>query len=399
MVMKTKSMICALVAMVVALGCNKTQDSGYEGTNYIYLSSKAQSMSEGQWTPVVVDVTLTTTLKSDLVLNFEIEGKEGVIELVGTPLTIKAGEKSAQFSIVSKQAGILTEAENFKVNITSDCVLPENVSLKNTLSITVSIEEASTLTKEEQKAVVDAYKSATGIDLSKYLGLVSVSIKLTSNDEETEKPIENVIEGFTNIILGDESNGEYPVLKMTSNAMGLRDLMYNALRASTVADEEVWTDAEYYPINIELMEAIGWNADSDEKFELSLDNIFLNGTDLSYVAEVTDPRDFNSENDPDYEFARINIVPFTFDFSAYERELKAIESGDFERGEYDYDATANPYYWLNCYDITTNDVLQSDLWVEPSAVINNEKLEFTFCYSNYIDSGFNRVIVTYSPIN
>ena len=41
MVMKTKSIICALAAMLVALGCNKTQDPAYEGTNYIYLSGNS----------------------------------------------------------------------------------------------------------------------------------------------------------------------------------------------------------------------------------------------------------------------------------------------------------------------------------------------------------------------
>ena len=165
MVMKTKSMICALAAMVVALGCNKTQDSGYEGTNYIYLSSKAQSIYEGKSTPLVVDVTMTTSLKSDLALDFEIEGREGVLKLEGTPLTIKAGEKSAKFSVVSNQAELLTEAETFKVKLAPDCVLPEGVAFKGAFSFTVANKETSPLSEKEQKAVIDAYETATGIDL------------------------------------------------------------------------------------------------------------------------------------------------------------------------------------------------------------------------------------------
>ena len=398
MVMKTKSIICALAAMLVALGCNKTQDPAYEGTNYIYLSLSSDSMSEKQSNPLVVNVTLTTALMSDIVLDFEIEGPDGVLELDGVPLTIKAGEKSAQFSIISKQAGLLKEAATFKLKLAAGSVLPDGIELKEPLSFIVTINEESPLTEAEQKAIIEAYKKATDVDLSKYLGLVPVSVNVVSIDPETEKPVEKVIEGSTNIILSKDSNTEYPVLKMTSNAMGLRDLMYNALRASTVADEEYWTNAEYYPINALLMEKIKWDANSDEMFEMSLDNIVLKGTELSYIAEVTDPRDINTENDPDYEFAKITIVPFDFDFSAYERELQAIEAGSFERGEYDSDATANPYYWLNCYDIISNDEFESDLWVEPSAVISNEKLEFSFCFSNYIDSDFNRATVTYFPI-
>ena len=253
------------------------------------------------------------------------------------------------------------------------------------------------MTEAEQKAIIEAYKKATDVDLSKYLGLVPVSVNVVYIDPATEERAEKVIEGSTNIILSKDSNKEYPVLKMTSNAMGSRDLMYNALRASTVADEENWTNAENYPIHALLMEKINWDANSDEMFEMSLDNIVLKGTELSYIAEVTDPRDINTDNDPDYEFAKITIVPFHFDFSAYERELQAIEAGTFARGEYDSDATANPYYWLNCYDIISYDE-SSDFWVEPSAVISNEKLEFSFCFSNYNDYDYSRVTVTYSPI-
>ena len=385
--MKTKSIICALAAMLVALGCNKTQDPAYEGTNYIYLSSNAQSMYEGQSAPLVIDVTMTASLKSDLALDFEIEGTEGVLELDGTPLTIKAGEKSAQFSIVSKRAGLLTDAETFKVKLAPDCVLPEGVAFKGAFSFTVTIEETSPLTEEEQKAVIDAYKTATGIDLSKYLGLVSVAVKLTSLDEGTSEPVEKVIKGSTNIILSKDSNTTRPVLKMTSNAMGIQDVLYNALRASTVASE-YWIDKEYYPKHIELMELTGWNADVDASFKVSLDNIRLNNDKIiEFIGKGADQYD-----------EEITIVPFAYDFAPYAKELAAIENGTFDKEE-DYDATINPLYWLNCYDITTNEEFESDLWLLPSGVISDEKLEFTFCYSNYIDSDFNQVIVTYSPIN
>lgn len=387
MVMKTKSIICALAAMLVALGCNKSSDSGYEGTNYIYLSSNVQSIYEGESTPLVVDVTMTTSLKSDLALDFEIEGTEGVLELKGTPLTIKAGEKSAQFSIVSKQAEILTEAEIFTVKLAPDCVIPEGVAFKGAFSFTVTNEETSPLTEEQQKAVIDAYKNATGIDLSKYLGLVSVVVELTSLEEGTEKPVEKVIEGLTNIILSKDSNTTRPILKMTSNAMGIQDILYNALRASTVASES-WIDEEYYPKHIELMELTGWNSDVDASFKVSLDNIRLNNDrKIEFTGKGLDQLE-----------EEITIVPFAYDFAPYTKELAAIGNGTFDK-EDDFDATINPAYWLNCYDITSNDEFESVLWVEPNAVISKEKLEFSFCFSNYFDSGCNRVTVTYSPIN
>ena len=178
MVMKTKSIICALAAMLVALGCNKSSDSGYEGTNYIYLSSESGTMYESLSTPYLVDVMLTSTAKSDIELNFEIEGTNGVLEIQGLHLTIKAGEKEAHFSIVSKQEGVLTAPEIFTVKLASN---GGKLELAKSVTIPVYPGKAVELT-DAQNEMIEAYKTKTTIDLSKYIGLVQVATKITTVD-------------------------------------------------------------------------------------------------------------------------------------------------------------------------------------------------------------------------
>ena len=59
--MKTKSIICALAAMLVALGCNKTQNPAYEGTRLWDL--KRRSLPAGRFT--LWGQSISSTIKSD----------------------------------------------------------------------------------------------------------------------------------------------------------------------------------------------------------------------------------------------------------------------------------------------------------------------------------------------
>ena len=389
-------MICALAAMFVALGCNKTQDPSYEGTNYIYLSSESGTMYESLSTPYLVDVMLTSSAKSDIELNFELEGISEVLEIQGLPLTIKAGEKEAQFSIVSKQAGVLTAPEIFTVKLASN---GGKLELAKSVSIPVYPGKTVELT-EAQNEMIQAYKTNTNIDLSKYIGLVPVTTKITTIDEETEEPVEYSLTGYTQISLGEIAADGNPVLKMDVNAMGLQTWMHEVIDAKTIENTEYWANEGANPKNIELMNTIKWNTQSKELFTVSLDNIRLdNDVNIEFIEEVNDPSDINLDNDPDYEYSIISVVPFTYDFSAYTRELDAVKNGTYEYGEYGYESTANPSYWLNCYDIVDVDEEESENWIPATASIDNDALEFTFCVNNYNEADYTRIVATYSPIN
>ena len=383
---------CIAAALLSFVGCDETGKDGYEGINYVYLSSEGgkTTILESDQTPLSVEVMLTTALEEDLTVAFAVNGTEGVVELQNNPVTIKAGEKTASFEIVSLNAGKLSEAANFTVTLDAAAVLPENVELKSPFAFVVNPAPATGELTAEQQAIIDAYKAATGIDLSKYLGSVNVTAVVTGTDPDTYEPLDpQTITGVTVIELSEEATADVPVLKMASNAMGIQDYMHNLLRSVTVADSDYWCDAESYPDNANLMNVINWNADSEEVFTMSLDGITCNEDKTV---------DFLGAGLSQYE-DEIVIVPFAYEFTAYEREKAAVAAGTFTKDEYSYDATANPYYHLNMDDIT-EDLYEGGNWVEASAAISNDSLVFTFCfYGCYLDGDYTRVVATYTPNN
>lgn len=380
-----------MAALTLALASCETPDNGYKGMNFIYLSTEGNTtIFEADTTPIIVDVTLTTALDADLTLTFATSDKEGVVSLQDNPVTIKAGEKAGSFKIVSNAAGILQESKSYKVSLEMGSELPEKVQLNADFDYTVTPVVTDFLT-DAQKAIVESYKKATGIDLSGFLGFVNVSAVYIGTDIESGEPLEaETIKGKSIITLSDLSTKESPVLAITANPMGIQDKMYRNLRAATIENEYWFYTAEDGGIAdfATLMDAIEWTKESNEVFEMTLDSVKL-GSDKSveFLGEGTD-----QYGEP------ITIVPFGYAFSAYERELKAIEDKTLVKGDEWYaDATACPEYHINCDDIT-EDLYEGGNWIEPSATISAEKLEFVFCvYPNSLASDYVRVTATYTP--
>lgn len=388
------SLCCGMIAAVLAFAsCDKNNGTDYEGINYIYLSTEGNTtIFEADDTPLVVDVELTKAMEEDLTLTFATSDKDEVVSLQDNPVTIKAGEKKASFSIVSNLAGKLDETTSYKLSLDLSCELPEGVSLKSDFDFSVTPVATGTLT-EAQQAIVDAYKAATGIDISTYLGFVNVSTVYTGSDIETGEPLEpETITGKSIITLSDKSTANAPILEMTANPMGIQDKMYRSLRAVTV-ENVFWTTPEAdggIADFATLMDAIKWSSTSVETFSMGLDGITLasDGT-VAFVGDGVDQ----------YEEA-IKIVPFTYNFSAYDRELAAIANGTLVKGDEWYsDATANPAYHLNITDITEDQYgWEGDgNWIEASAMITAESLVFSFCADVYGASDYFRVVATYTP--
>ena len=138
------------------------------------------------------------------------------------------------------------------------------------------------------------------------------------------------------------------------------------------------------------MNTINWNKDSEEFFSMSLDGITFgaDGT-IEFVGVGSDQ--YGDE---------IAIVPFSYDFSAYSRELAAIEDGTFVKiDENAYDCTANPAYHMNNTGID-EDYCEYGNYVEASAEVSAESLTFTFCvYMCNNDYDYTKVVATYTPNN
>lgn len=387
---------CMLAAMAGFTACedDTTGKDGYEGINYIYLSTQdgKTTLYETDSEPLVVEIMLTAALEEDLALDFTLTGTEGVVTLEGTPVTIKAGEKTASFNVVSNNANVLETATNYTVGLAVDVVLPENVELKEALAFVVSPMTSEALT-DAQKAVLESYKASTGIDLSKYIGVVNVSTVITGTDPDTYEPLDpRTVTGKTLITLSESATAEAPVLKMLTNAMGIEDHMYQILRSVTVDADDYWYGEYTLDCYATLMDALNWNKTSEEVFTMSLDGI-------TFGAEGA--VEFLGQGLSQYE-DEITIVPFDYYFTAYERELAAIASGDLDPSadpDWAYDATANPYYHLNCDDIT-EDYYEGGNWIEASASVSETALTFTFCvYGCFLDGDYTRIVATYTPNN
>lgn len=387
---------CMLAAMAGFTACtdDNTGNGGYEGINYIYLSTQEgkTTLYETDSDPLVVEVMLTAALDEDLVLDFSLAGAEGVVSLEGTPVTIKAGDKTASFNVVSNNVNMLEAASNYTVGLAEDVVLPENVELKETLSFVVSPMTSEALT-DAQKAVLEAYKASTGIDLSKYIGVVNVSTVITGTDPETYEPLDpRTVKGKSLITVSESATAEAPVLKMLTNAMGIEDHMYQILRSVTVDADDYWYGEYTLPCYETLMETLGWNKTSEEVFTMSLDGITF-AADKSVAFLGAGLSQYEDE---------ITIVPFDYSFTAYEREIAALADGSLDPSsdpDWAYDATANPYYHLNCDDIT-EDLYEGGNWIEASASVSETALTFTFCvYGCYLDGDYTRIVATYTPNN
>lgn len=394
---------CIAAALLSFAGCEEAGKDGYEGTNYIYLSSEADktTIMESDTTPLAIEVMLSTSLASDLTLTFAVNGPTGVVELQNNPVTIKAGEKVASFQIVSLNAGKLTEAANFTLMLDAATVLPESVALKNPFTFVVNPAPAESDLTAEQLAIIAAYKEATGIDLAKYIGVVNVSAEITGLLFDSEEEFTKTVSGNTVITLSETSTAEAPVLKMLSNPMGVQDHMYALLRKMSVENYAYWFPEDFVPeegaenpfaMYETLCNTISWNAESDEVFSMSLDNITFNADkEIEFVHEYYHP----------YYEDNVFVVPFAYEFTAYDREKAAIENGTLEDNSF-YLCTANPEFYFNYTDIL-EDGWEGEygIYVKPKAEITEDgKLVFAFCfdYSDYAYD-YTRVVATYTPNN
>lgn len=383
---------CIATAVLAAVSCEKPEN-GYTGTNYIYLTAASNSMYDTEDDALDVTVQLTTALDADLTLTLKVENDEAdIITIEGNPLTIKAGEKTGAVTIKTKEleSGL---SKNFRITLDNEAtVLPEKVAWKEDFTFTVHTSAVPELTAE-QTAIIEAYRQKTGIDLTDYLGLVDVTTVYTASNPDSDIPNEPItITGKTTIILSEQSTADSPVLKMAVNPMGLTDELYKKLRGSTVLSD-YWLNENAYISYRQLMEAIKWDANSEEIFSVTLDGIALHddGT-IDFVDEVECLDGYGDE-------VIQTKVNFEFNFTAYDREKDALAEDKIGTAVDEYwseDATASPEYWLNSDDIS-EDAYECGNFIEYSAGISGEALMFTFPIYNTGDCDYSKAVVTYTP--
>lgn len=401
---KTLFMFMALLSVMVAFtSCSSDDDNNSQTqSNGVSMTvSGSSSIAEDDTEGITVDVMLAYAPTSQQTITLSLTGNDNdVARIDPTVLTISAGQKTAQFKIFSNNKSLLLENCVLTVNATfSD----NNMKLSGSApQVTITPKADMPALTDAQKQLIEGYKTKYGIDLTKVLGKIKVSSTVTFNDDDkatyNEGYDHKIFTGATIITLSDEATADKPVLKMTSNPMGLTTFLYDMLRKQTVDDNEYFMQMPY---NAAVMAALNYDA-TKETFEVTLDGIAIDPT--------TGNIDFTAVRLNEYE-EPITIVPFDYTYSVWERLKSKAEAGESvtvddgeEQASYtltelinDYGVTLNPSVYLGTTTIDTN-YWENNLYVSPAGEIDfkNGSMTFTFPWDFQQASGYEQINVSYS---
>lgn len=379
-----KTAIFAIIFFVIFItSCSNddTVDGGFDGENKIVLKAVNNlSMQDNATDQLEIEVLLISSLSETLELEFALSNNNVsdkiIAEIVNPKIILIPGEKKAVLTIASKTNRVLTEATKIQINMIKNS---SSLKLEKPLEITVTpLRNVENLTPA-QIELLDGYKKQ-GLDLYPLMGEVDVTGEINFPGNEYFLPLNQPelipITGKTVITLSDKATVEKPVLKMVSNPMGIEAYLYSLFRAITIDDEETWTAQ---PASQAIMELINLTPDSQESFLVTLDDIEvdLKTKKVYFLGKSKDM--FGSE---------YTIVPFGFEYSAWNRLKALIDSGDTYAAE-NYEMSGwmiNPAYSINQSDIT-KDPYMNDTWIESKATLADDMLQFNFIMDYEYNAG------------
>lgn len=248
---KITFMLMCMLAMLTGFSACSSSDDNYgdkQMTNYVSISAEGNNIiNEDDDEEVKFNILIGNTLTADATINLSLEGNDdNVATLTPSTITLKAGTKTASFTVKSNKKSLLKSDRVLTVKATfSDANMKTDGK-----AVTLTIKPDSdipVLTAEQQK-LIEGYKQNLNIDLTKILGKVKVDTKVTFNDDDKIDINDNKdtrsFSGVTIITLSEKATADKPVLKMVSNAMGMAAFNYEMLRKRTVEDaEKLDTDA------------------------------------------------------------------------------------------------------------------------------------------------------------
>lgn len=259
---------------------------------------------------VLLISSLPETLELEFALNNNNVNDKIIAEIVNPKITLPPREKKAVLTIASKTNRVLTEATKIQINLTKNS---SSLKLEKNLEITViPLKNVENLTPA-QIELLDGYKKQ-GLDLYPLMG----EINFPGNEYflPLNQPKLIPITGKTVLTLSDKATAEKPVLKMVSNPMGIKAYLYSLFRTITIDDKEIWTAQ---PASQAIMELINLTPESQETFWVTLDDIEI---DVKTKKVSFWGKGINMYED---EFT---IVPFIFEYSAWNRLKALVDSGD-----------------------------------------------------------------------
>lgn len=400
----TFMLMCMLAMLTGFSACSSSDNDGdKQMTNYVSISAEGNNIiNEDDDEEVKFNILIGNTLTADATISLSLEGNDdNVATLSSSTISLKAGAKTASFTVKSNKKSLLKSDRVLTVKATfSDSNMKTDGK-----AVTLTIKPDSdipVLTAEQQK-LIEGYKQNLNIDLTKILGKVKVVTKVTFNDDDKIDINDNKdtrsFSGVTIITLSEKATADKPVLKMVSNAMGMAAFNYEMLRKKTVEDTEFWTQM---PFGRAVMENINYDYNK-ETFTMTLDGIEVN-TDMSLKFTGSKVNVLEEE---------ITTVPFDYTFSAWNR-LKAMadanESFVVDDGETKTNVSVqkiiegggslNPYSFFDNTDVVADgeETEYKNIYVAPTGKIDFTSGKMTFAFPWYLENtyGCQRVEATYT---
>ena len=327
------TVLYALLA-ILALGltsCRKDSPTPnrYTGQDKVYLSlsdgTRSGTISSLETRPIRVLIRLTRPVEQPLTLSFSLEGSAAPsLSLSSQIVTIPAGSFEGELSITPHFKS-LTESLEATLRVTS--LLPSDGDL--TLRVTPIRSWSPT---PEQEKLIAGYK-AKGIDLSRVLGFHSVSgtVDFAGFGEydygPTDAPLKeermSLSSEIMRVELSRHATADRPILTFSYNAFGLNAILKRIWYALSINNDFEFRQQEE---SMAVAREIGWERDSPETFNVTLDNIRLERGQLTYTGLRSEgiPKDFPFLVQGLYTSDPI-VVPFTYETSVIDRVLAEIK--------------------------------------------------------------------------
>lgn len=409
---KITFMLFSMLAVLAGFSsCSSNDNEDGQMTNYVSISVDGNSIiNEDDEQAVTVNILLAYAPKSNATITLSLKGNDDNVATI-TPATVNiaAGEKTATVTVKS----------NNKHSLAIPCVLTieatySDANMKSdgkAATITINPDSDIPELTADQLKLIEGYKEKFNIDLTKLLGKINVSTVVTFNDDDKTETFASdestrSFSGTTIITLSDKATADKPVLKMTSNAMGLATFNYEMLRKKTVEDTEYWME---YPESKAIMSVLNYDY-SKETFTMTLDGIEVNTSDmsLSYTGKKITP----------YE-EEITTIPFAYTWSAWSRmkqmadegKTVIVDNGVGEDGNEQKVETAvsdiitgmstlNPSFYFDNTDINDDaeNTDYSEIFTMPTGKIDFSTGKMTFSFPWYLDNtyGCQRIDATYT---
>ena len=377
------------------VSCSKNDDSApqYSGENRVYITAegdKVLTLGEANQ-KIEAKISLTTKVNVDTAIRLKVVDMQGkisdLVSLSANPIIISKEAREATLIITLSPNISISEEQRLKVTFES----VTGLIAQEDLAIVVKPSVVVTNLTPAQRQLLNAYK-AKGIDLYPFMGKVKVTGTIFSpadgNAEPFVKEFTREINGSTLITLSDLATSDSPVLKMTDNPMGLTEFWYFLMKKNTIENEEYFC---VLPAAQAIMPLINWNKNSKETFGVTLDNIKIgvpsNGvSQIEYIHKTKDLYD-----------SLIDMVPFQFTYSAYDRFKKLVDEGNPVAIENNgQTGVPNPIYYLNTTDILS-DKYEKGAWKASKGSINftEKKMSFEFLISHEYGGDYIIVKIEY----